>query len=165
MSFIFRSFTRADFSLLAEWVARPHVARWWESPRSVDDIAGEYGPLLGSDIVHPFIAWRDGRPRGFVQSYDVMRADPGWWRDETEPGARGIDLFLADESDLGHGLGTEMIAQFVARLFGDPAVTKVQADPSPDNGRAIRAYEKAGFRRAAEIVTPDGPAILMVRRR
>jgi len=30
------------------------------------------------------------------------------------------------------------------------------------NGRAIRCYEKAGFRIVGRIVTPDGPALLMV---
>jgi RimJ/RimL family protein N-acetyltransferase len=41
----------------------------------------------------------------------------------------------------------------------------VQADPSPLNARAIRCYETAGFRRVREIVTPDGPAVLMHRDR
>jgi RimJ/RimL family protein N-acetyltransferase len=70
-----------------------------------------------------------------------------------------------DEADLGKGLGTAMIVQFVARLFADSAVTKIQADPSPENARAIRVYEKAGFRRSHDVVTPDGRAVLMVRPR
>jgi aminoglycoside 6'-N-acetyltransferase len=36
-------------------------------------------------------------------------------------------------------------------------------DPSPDNPRAIRAYEKAGFEKVGMIDTPDGPALLMAR--
>jgi len=36
-------------------------------------------------------------------------------------------------------------------------------DPDPDNTRAIRAYEKAGFRRDRLADTPDGPVLLMVR--
>jgi aminoglycoside 6'-N-acetyltransferase len=36
-------------------------------------------------------------------------------------------------------------------------------DPNPGNPRAIRAYEKAGFRRAREVDTPDGRALLMIR--
>ena len=36
-------------------------------------------------------------------------------------------------------------------------------DPDPDNARAIRAYEKAGFSKDRLIDTPDGVALLMVR--
>jgi aminoglycoside 6'-N-acetyltransferase len=38
-------------------------------------------------------------------------------------------------------------------------------DPDPGNGRAVRAYEKAGFEREGLVDTPDGPALLMVRNR
>jgi aminoglycoside 6'-N-acetyltransferase len=40
---------------------------------------------------------------------------------------------------------------------------KVLTDPSPTNTRAIRAYEKAGFRQERPVSTPDGDALLMVR--
>ena len=36
-------------------------------------------------------------------------------------------------------------------------------DPDPDNARAIRAYEKAGFEKVRLVDTPDGIALLMVR--
>ena len=58
-----------------------------------------------------------------------------------------------------------MVGAFVRQLFADPAVTLVQTDPAPDNGRAIRCYWKAGFRPVRELLTPDGPALLMVCRR
>jgi RimJ/RimL family protein N-acetyltransferase len=73
-----------------------------------------------------------------------------------------MDQFLADESRLNQGLGTAMVRAFVDRLLGDPAVTKVQTDPSPANARAIRCYAKAGFRTVGQVDTPDGPALLMV---
>jgi RimJ/RimL family protein N-acetyltransferase len=43
----------------------------------------------------------------------------------------------------------------------DPEVTVVHTDPAPHNGRAIRCYEKAGFRQVGVMETPDGPALLM----
>jgi aminoglycoside 6'-N-acetyltransferase len=36
-------------------------------------------------------------------------------------------------------------------------------DPDPSNLRAVRAYEKAGFRKDREVDTPDGRALIMVR--
>jgi len=158
---VFRSLSHSDLPLLHEWLARPHVAEWWGEPPSLEDVERDYF----APAVRPFLAYQGDQPIGFIQVYEVMNADPDWWTDETDPGARGIDQFLADPTQLGRGLGTEMIARFVEQLFADPAVTKVQTDPAPDNARAIRAYEKVGFRRVGEVITPDGPALLMVRTR
>jgi Acetyltransferase (GNAT) domain len=58
--------------------------------------------------------------------------------------------------------GTAMITQFVEFLFRDWAVTKIQTDPTPTNLRAIRCYEKVGFRKVGIVDTPDGSAVLMI---
>ena len=161
--FSFRPLTRADLPLLHEWLNRPHVAEWWEGATSFDYVERTHGADLESSVIRQLLAYSNGEPVGYVQVYRVMGADPEWWQDETDPGARGIDQFLANEAQLGRGLGSEMVRQFVSHIFDeDPAVTKVQTDPAPDNARAIRAYEKAGFRRVREVTTPDGPALLMV---
>jgi len=148
--FEFRPLTAADLPLVTAWLTRPHVAEWWE------------GPLALEPGLRQFVALLDGKPFGYVQAYQAVacHAD-GWWVDVTDPGVHGIDQFLADEARLGRGLGAEMVRAFVSELFADPRVTRVQVDPSPANSRAIRSYEKAGFRRVHEIVTPDGPALLM----
>jgi RimJ/RimL family protein N-acetyltransferase len=112
-----------------------------------------------------YIALLDGQALGFVQSYVVLGGEEGWWQDEVDPGARGIDQFLANAAQLGQGLGSEMVRLFVDALFRDPSVTKVQTDPSPENHRAIRSYLRAGFLPHGEVVTPDGPALLMLRYR
>lgn len=58
-----------------------------------------------------------------------------------------------------------MVKAFVAKLFTDPRVSHIQTDPDPRNARAIRCYEKAGFRSTGEVLTPDGTALLMICRR
>lgn len=55
-----------------------------------------------------------------------------------------------------------MLGAFARKLLSEPGVTKVQTDPDPRNARAIRCYTKAGFVAVRELVTPDGPALLMV---
>jgi len=150
----FRSVTAADLPLIATWLARPHVAEWWD------------GPIGLEPGLRQFLAVFEGEPIGYVQSYQAVACHgDGWWLEVIDPGVHGIDQFLADAAELGQGLGTQMVRTFVAEMFADPRVTRVQADPSPSNGRAIRSYEKAGFRRVGEIVTPDGPALLMHRDR
>ena len=162
-AFSFVPLTRAHLPMLHEWLNRPHVATWWEGATSYEYVAQTHGADLDSNVIWQYLAALDGVPVGYVQLYRVKGADPDWWQDETDPGARGVDQFLANEEQLGRGLGSSMVRQFLARTFAlDATVTKVQTDPSPHNARAIRAYGKAGFRRLREVVTPDGPALLMV---
>jgi len=158
----FRPLTRDDLPLIHEWLLRPHVAEWWDSPASLAEVAEEFGSLIDGGGTHRgFVALRDRVPMGLIQSYVVIGSGDGWWEDEQDPGARGVDQFLADADQLNRGLGTAMLRAFLAELFSDPAVTVVQADRSPDNHRAIRCYVKAGFAAVGEVATPDGPALLM----
>jgi RimJ/RimL family protein N-acetyltransferase len=159
----FRLFTEDDLPLLYGWLSRPHVAEWWGGPSTPSEIVADYGPAIaGTGPVQCFLAFAEEIPIGFIQSYVAVGCHhEGWWQDEHDPGVRGIDQFLANAERLGHGLGTVMVRAFVARLFTDPAVTRIQTDPAPANGRAIRCYEKSGFRAVQEINTPDGRALLM----
>lgn len=108
---------------------------------------------------------RGEEPIGYAQSYVALGSGDGWWEDETDPGVRGIDQSLADPAQLSRGLGTLLVRALVELLFTDPTVTKIQTDPAPENYRAIRCYEKAGFVRQKLITTPDGPAVYMVQTR
>jgi RimJ/RimL family protein N-acetyltransferase len=159
----FRPLKLTDLRLLHEWLTRPHVVEWWTPAPSLEQVEEEFGPLTSeSSTTRPYLVLFDGIPGGFIQSYVAMGSGDGWWEDEQDPGVRGIDQFLAEAEQLGLGLGTAMVRAFVEYLFADSAVSCIQTDPSPENGRAIRCYEKAGFRATRVVDTPDGPALLMV---
>ena len=149
--------------MLHEWLQRPHVAEWWMPTPTLEEAIEDFTPKTQPGYrVQAYIALESDRAIGYIQSYVVMGSGDGWWEGEQDPGARGIDQFLANADQLGRGLGTAMVKAFVARLFEDPAVTHVQTDPNPRNARAIRCYEKAGFRAVKEVDTPDGRALLMI---
>jgi len=159
----FRPLERTDLSFLHDWLTRPHVAQWWEGIPSFEEVEQEFGPMIEDpSSTRPYIVLGDGVPIGYIQSYVAMGSGDGWWPDERDPGVRGIDQFLAHPELLGRGIGTAMVRVFMQQLFRDPAVTRVQTDPSPRNRRAIRCYEKVGFRSLGEVDTPDGPALLMI---
>ena len=152
--------------MLHGWLQRPHVAEWWPEPTTLAALEDDYFSAAAlASSTRPCIALLGAEPIGFIQSYVALGSGGGWWEDETDPGTRGIDQFVADEARLGRGIGSAVIDAFAERLFSDPAVTRIQADPSPANERAIRCYRRAGFVDRGKIVTPDGPALLMVRDR
>jgi RimJ/RimL family protein N-acetyltransferase len=160
--FEFRPLSAADLPRLHEWVRRPHVSQWWNEPVSLHDIREEYVSVVeGTVSTRAYVAYDGAQPVGFIQSYVVVDSGEGWWPEETDPGARGIDQFLLDEQRLNQGLGTAMIKAFLTLLFSETQVTVVQTDPAPHNARAIRCYEKAGFHRVGVVEAPDGAAFLM----
>ena len=164
-----RLMTENDLPMLHSWLNRPHIVEWWggdEERRTITGVYERYQPrILGKDRVTSYIAMFDEESIGYAQSYSVLGSNDGWWETETDPGVRGIDQLLANESQLNKGLGTMLVRRLTEQLFSNVAVTKIQTDPAPDNLRAIRCYEKAGFVNRGNIVTPDGPAVYMVQTR
>ena len=161
-AFSFKPLRVSDLPFLREWLLRPHVAEWWGPADSEDELREDY---LAHDrepnATRAFIAYQGPNPAGFIQAYVVLGSGGGWWEGETDPGARGIDQFLADGNRLGMGTGQTMIRAFLAQLFIDPEVTVVQTDPDPANIRAVRCYKSAGFKEVGVVDTTDGPALLM----
>ena len=161
--------TEQDLPMLHDWLNRPHIVEWWggeEGQLTLEMVLEKYRPrAMGKESVTPYIAMLGGEAIGYAQSYIALGSSDGWWGDETDPGVRGIDQFLANPNQLNIGLGTRIVCALVELLFSDSAVTKIQTDPSPSNHRAIRCYEKAGFLTENIITTPDGPAAYMVQTR
>jgi len=154
----FRPMTDDDLPLVRRWLAEPHVARWWGRPDEQFD-------LIGADLNKPtmdqFIVGCERRPFGYLQCYDLDAWD-GAGLGPHPVGTRGIDQFIGEIDMLDRGHGSAFIRSFIDRLLkgGTP---RIVTDPDPANARAIRAYEKAGFRKDRLRDTPDGRALLMVR--
>jgi aminoglycoside 6'-N-acetyltransferase len=155
----FRPMTNEDLPLMRCWLMAPHVARWWGEP---DEAIEEIRQAISEASTHPFIILIDGRPSGYIQSYDIHAESDHPYRDQPR-GTVGIDLSLGEEHLLGRGHGPRIITAFVNRLFIQGA-PRVVIDPAPDNNRAIRAYQKAGFCPLGQRTTPEyGPALIMAR--
>ena len=162
--FEFHPLTEADLPMLCQWLNRPHLQQWWRKGEiALDTVRQHYLPrIVEPDTAHPYLASINDQAVGYNQYYLATEGTVPWWPNQPGPGVLGIDQFLADGDRLGQGLGTAMVSQFVARLMQDPHVSEIRVDPRPDNLRAIRCYEKVGFRAVGPITTPDGLALMMV---
>ena len=98
----------ADLAMLYDWLNRPHIVGWWggdDARPSLEDVQRHYLPrVLGEEPVTPYIAMRGAELLGYAQSYIALGSGEGWWQDESDPGVRGIDQFLANPRDLNRGL-------------------------------------------------------------
>jgi aminoglycoside 6'-N-acetyltransferase len=162
MEYVFRPVSGEDYALLHRWHNLPYVADNWDGPQSFEQVAQHQAEKMRSPKDFACIVLGDGRPIGYIQCGDYYQSGGGWWPDEA-PGTWGIDTFIGEEDCLDRGHGSAYVRQFVDRLFRTDGVRKVIVDPRPGNARAIRAYEKAGFRIVKPIVTPDGDALYMER--
>jgi len=159
--FQFRPVERKDEALLADWLRRPHVAEWF--PGTETQLASII-KHLNDDWIRVSIVSLGGRDVGYLQCYEADREPSGSWQDQPA-GTRGTDQFLAEADMLGRGIGTAMLRQVVDELFGEPETTRIITDPDTANGRAIRCYEKAGFRQVGPVVKPWGTILLMAQDR
>jgi len=152
----FRPVTRDHLAMLRIWLGEPHVMRWWGDP---DEQIG----LITRDIDEPamelWIVSVAGQPFAYVQSYDPHAF--GILLDQP-PGTRGVDPFIGLPDHINAGHGSRFLAAFSKRLLAAGA-PRVIIDPDVDNRAAIRAYEKAGFRRIDERILDGAPVVLMAQ--
>jgi aminoglycoside 6'-N-acetyltransferase len=156
--YAFRPVVAADLPMLGAWLDRPHVAEWWDD---ADDKLAEIREAMADPSTQPFIVELDGRPIGYLQCYDPHREEGHPYRDQPK-GTLGIDQFIGEPELVGAGHGSRLIAAFAEGLFRR-GVPRIIIDPDPANGRAIRAYEKAGFRPFDSRTSIYGDALMMAR--
>jgi aminoglycoside 6'-N-acetyltransferase len=126
---VLRPLAEGDEDELRRIHATPEVARWWDLPDADFPWDEPESTRLTIEV--------DGAIAGLIQ-----------FSEELEPKYRhaGIDLFL-DPALHGRGLGTEAVRRVVRHLIDDRGHHRITIDPAAANTAAIRAYEKAGFRR------------------
>jgi aminoglycoside 6'-N-acetyltransferase len=133
----FRALTSDDFPLLLEWLSKEHVKQWWDAGEdTIEKVACNYGEE--EECLERFIlvaAEESGeKPIGYFQHYRLP------------DGSIGIDQFIGEEDYINRGVGTEAIRVFVNAITHEHKPSRIILDPSPGNKRAIRCYEKIGFK-------------------
>ncbi|MFB8273485.1 GNAT family N-acetyltransferase [Streptomyces sp. NPDC055955] len=125
-----------DVDLLAQWFASPDfVEHWGGVPISRDEVADKY---VGRrrPRVESFLVLAQNTPVGYAQ----------YWHAGATEG--GIDMVLGPQAQ-GRGLGPDAARALLAHLGGTLGWRRVTVDPARGNVRAVRAWEKAGFRQVS----------------
>lgn len=123
----------SDAAALRDVLAEPSVTRWWGTPPPLDEIAAD---MRGDGDTVLLVIEVDGRVGGgiqYVEESDAMYRHAG------------IDIFLGARCQ-SRGAGTEAMRLLVDFLIGTRGHHRLTIDPAVANARAIRVYEKVGFR-------------------
>jgi aminoglycoside 6'-N-acetyltransferase len=128
-----RPITLEDAPRLAEIAAEPEIAFWWLG-LTEDDLREMAGPAEDAMI---FVIEEGGEVVGLVEAGE-----------ESEPDYRhaSIDIFVT-AARTGQGLGADAIRTLARHLFEDRGHHRITIDPAATNERAIRVYERVGFKR------------------
>ena len=151
----FRSLREKDFPVLLEWLSRPHVKEWWDDgDDTLEKVAAHYS--ADPDETRRFLLFR--------QTHEVQTAvvPVGYFQYYMQPrGVVGIDQFLAERTLLNQGIGTLVIRQFIELIKARENPRCIIVDPELRNRRAIRCYEKMGFRYVGIIKRAEGTLCMM----
>jgi aminoglycoside 6'-N-acetyltransferase len=158
----FQPLRRADFPLLARWLAEPLVARWWDHEFTPEALEADFGKWIdGRPSV--FLVLLDGHRIGLIQRYR-LDSEPEYVAElstvcEVPAAALGIDYLIGEPSKRGRGLGAEIIAAFIEQSWPDhPDSNDVIVPVAAGNPASWRSLEKAGFTLLAEgHLKPDNP--------
>jgi aminoglycoside 6'-N-acetyltransferase len=173
----FRRLLEPDLPVLAWWLGRAHVRRWWQEDPEVDAVRERYRPAVqGTDPTDLYVVVLDGRDIGMIQSYRLA-AHPEWASilertGHSFPTGASIDYLIGDQSLTGRGVGSAMVEAFSTQVFdtyGD--VTCIVVSPQAANRASCRILEKAGYQLVwtGQLDSPDpadfGVTALYVRER
>lgn len=130
-----------DSGLLAAWLKRPHVARWWGDPETQIKAVLAL-PVGGGDA----LILADGVAVGYIRWQRLLREElDAAGLHEIPSGAIDIDIAIGEEDYTALGIGSRTIGLLVRELAADSTIPLIMLCTSVDNAMAIRAYEKVGF--------------------
>ncbi len=155
--FKFRPLTPEDFPQMLAWLAKEHVKRWWDDEDdTLEKVAIHYGAKDDDTARFILVEVMENveKPIGYFQYYlDHFASDA----------FIGIDQFIGEENYLNKGVSTKMIRMFVEMIIEQYKPKAIIIDPSPENKRAIRCYEKVGFKYYDTKKDENGDAAYIMR--
>ena len=132
-----------DVPRVVELGADPEVARWW---------AGIDEPYIQEKVL-------DGLTFAIVAAGEIVGMIQHHEEEDPEYRHAGMDLFLGTPFQ-DRGLGTDTVRTMAGYLVHERGHHRLTIDPAAHNERAIRCYEKVGFRRVGVMreywLDPDG---------
>jgi RimJ/RimL family protein N-acetyltransferase len=134
----------ADAALVHRWVTSPHAGFWNMADKTREEIEAFYAGLTASGHALAELGSADGRPAFLTELYDP-RHDQVGEHYAPAPGDRGMHVLVGPAETRVAGFTLGVMRTIMARLFADPAVSRVVVEPDIRNDRIHALNRKVGF--------------------
>ncbi|MBY0123010.1 GNAT family N-acetyltransferase [Bacillus sp. S/N-304-OC-R1] len=137
-----------DNHLLAKWLSDPIILEYYEGRDNPFDIKKVNKKFYNrQDGVNRCIIQFNQTPIGYIQFYELdheTREKYGYISDQRI--IFGMDQFIGEHAYWNKGIGTMLVTSMINYLITEKHADLVVMDPRVQNERALRCYEKCGFR-------------------
>jgi RimJ/RimL family protein N-acetyltransferase len=143
---ILRPIEDSDIPLIAQWLNKPHIKKWYEP---IDEWLDEIGERQGEfSWLHHVVAMVGDTPIGFGQYYDCFDSvGLEDWNERAFP-KRGeiysIDYLIGEENYLGLGYGKELVKQ-LTELALSLGAREIIVDPDKANAKSNGVLKVNGY--------------------
>ncbi len=145
-----------DYRLIAKWLSDERVLEFFQGrdrPYDMTQVQENYGPSVAGEesFVRCLMLYR-GASIGYLQYFPIVDEDENI---KDEDRTYGIDLFIGEPHLWDQGVGTLALSALLSFLFESMDAKQVLIDPLVSNPRAIRCYEKSGFKKVKLLPKAD----------
>ena len=149
-----------DAALVCDWMARPHVAEFWEMAWPQAWIRDYLDRQVEDPARGPYLGFVDDMPVGYVEVYDPQQDVLGAHA-PVLAGDLGAHVLIGEEEHLGR-YSVSLGRATIRMLFRRPGVLRIVGEPDVRNENFLSLLAFLGFRRDCDIDLPDKRAAFMV---
>ncbi|MCH1626867.1 GNAT family N-acetyltransferase [Ferdinandcohnia quinoae] len=136
-----------DNVLLAKWLSDSKVLQYYEGRDNPFDVEKVNEVFFAEDDAEvKCIIEYEGKEIGYIQFYQLDEKTRKTYGYENEI-IYGTDQFIGEVEYWNKGIGKDLINAVVTYLIEEKLANRVVMDPQVWNERAIRCYEKCGFKK------------------
>lgn len=140
-----------DKHLLAKWLSDPKVLQYYEGRDNPFDLEKVNEKFYNCDEneMKCMVEYEDVEI-GYIQYYELDEETRNHYGYSDSPyKIYGMDQFIGETEYWNRGIGTALVKSMVTFLVEQKHADLVVMDPQTWNERAIRCYEKCGFKKVA----------------
>ena len=144
-----RTLIEKDFPLLLKWLTDPRVLEFYggrDKKYTLDEIRKQYSEEWEDEVFRVIIEYQS-KPIGYGQiykMYDELYEEYNY--PKTAEIVYGMDQFIGEPDYWSKGIGTKYTKMVFDFLKKERNADAVILDPHQNNLRAIKSYQKSGFR-------------------